>query len=248
MISHLRERLTSDRAKSAGGAALLHALLGYALLTGLGFDIAAAPADTLKLFDVAASPPPPPQPDTQRAEARTPDPEGAAAPPNLEAVPTPIVAPEPRVKIEVPPLLAVAPIAGPGIAASAGAAERPGPGTGAGGEGNGLGSGRGGRGTGGGGGIAVRSKQIAGRIRDSDYPREASRARDEGKVDVRFTVGIDGRAHNCQVHQSSGSPALDATTCRLIEARFRFEPARNAAGEPVPELNGWEQVWWLERR
>lgn len=63
---------------------------------------------------------------------------------------------------------------------------------------------------------------------------------------VRFTVGIDGRARDCRVITSSGHAVLDATTCRLIEARFRYAPARDAAGQPVAEERGWRQRWWID--
>lgn len=239
-------RLDSDRLKSALGVAALHAALGYAFVAGLGFELPATVDSHLKLFDVRALPPPPvtqADPDSER----TPDPEGAAAPPNLKADPAPIVAPKPELVIPIPPPVVAAPIAGTGPAPSAGASDRPGPGTGAGGEGTGTGSGRFGSGTGG-GGAATPARQIAGRIVDSDYPRAARRARDEGRVRVHFTVATNGRATDCRVVMSSGHPELDTTTCRLIEGRYRFEPARDARGQPVPETKGWEQVWWLEGR
>jgi periplasmic protein TonB len=65
---------------------------------------------------------------------------------------------------------------------------------------------------------------------------------------VRFSVGTDGRANGCTVMESSGHPDLDATTCRLIERRFRFEPAKDARGHAVPDVKAWQQVWWLEPR
>lgn len=64
---------------------------------------------------------------------------------------------------------------------------------------------------------------------------------------VRFTVGTDGRAGGCTVMRSSGNAELDATTCRLIERRFRFDPARDTQGRLVSDVKGWEQVWWLVR-
>ena len=234
-----------DRLKSALGVTALHAALGYAFIAGLGFEVPGAPSDTLKLFNVRPVPPPPPVAKPAPAPARAPEPEGAAAPPNLRADPAPIVAPEPEIVLPIPPPVVAAPVAATGPAPSAGAAERPGPGTGAGGEGSGLGSGRSGDGTGG-GGAAYPARQIAGRIVDADYPRAARRARLEGRVRVHFTVDTNGRATDCRVTRSSGHPELDTTTCRLIERRYRFEPARDARGRPVPEVKGWEQVWWLE--
>src|SRR3546814_5705674 len=118
-------------------AAALHALIGYAFLPGLAFECTRSSSDRLKLFDVAA--PPPALEDAQPAAARTADPEGAAARPNLKADPTPIVAPKPEIVLSVRPPIVAAPVAGLGNAASAGASDRPGPGTGAGGEGAGTG-------------------------------------------------------------------------------------------------------------
>src|SRR3546814_18414065 len=79
-----------------------------------------SPCKTLfrsKLFDAAA--PPPALEDSQPAAARTSDPEGAAARPNLKADPTPIVAPKPEIVLSVRPPIVAAPVAGLGNAASA---------------------------------------------------------------------------------------------------------------------------------
>ena len=48
-----------DRIKSAIGVAFLHALLGYALIVGLGVEIRSGADAELKLFDVRLPPPPP---------------------------------------------------------------------------------------------------------------------------------------------------------------------------------------------
>jgi protein TonB len=230
------------RVASAVAVLLLHAGLGIALVTALGFTPLAKPDTALLTFDLPAPSPPPPS-----AVEPAPQPEqksGAAAPANRRARPTEVVAP-PALVLQPPPL-AAAPIAGPGPDAAAGAALLPGPGTGAGGVGQGTGSGTSGSGTGSGGGTPA--KLLRGTIRDSDYPRAARRARVEGSVTVRFTVDATGRPTGCAVTRSSGSAELDATTCRLIEARYRYAPARDPSGRPVEELRGWRQDWWLEPR
>lgn len=238
-----------DRVKSAIGVAAVHAMLGYVLVAGLGYRVAGGMTETLRVFDVPVELPPPPIEDKPPAGARTPDPEGAATPPNLESRATPIVAPPPAIVLPVPPPLPAAPVAGTGSDTSQGASDIAGPGTGAGGTGTGTGSGGSGTGTGGGGsGIALRAHQIAGRIRDADYPDAAERARAEGIVFVHFTVDTNGRASRCRVIESSGNADLDTTTCRLIERRYRFRPARDARGKLMAEVKGWEQRWWLEGR
>ncbi|WP_173204413.1 energy transducer TonB [Sphingopyxis sp. BSNA05] len=65
---------------------------------------------------------------------------------------------------------------------------------------------------------------------------------------AHFTVGADGRASDCRIHQSSSHATLDATTCKLIEQRFRFEPARDASGRAVARPYGWLQEWWQDGR
>ena len=244
-----------DRMKSAAGVAAFHALLGYAFLTGLGFDATRSVEDQLKLFNVPDEVPPPPEPPAKpvqhkpepKKKPKPKDPEGAASPANLRDTPTQVVAPKPKIVIPVPPPVVVAPIAGLGSRPSAGAADVPGPGTGAGGIGHGLGSGAYGTGTGGGGGggAAIRARLIRGSIRDSDYPRRAVERRSEGVVYLRFVVAPDGRVSRCDVTRSSGHPELDATTCRLILQRFRYRPARDAYGNPVSEVIRGEHVWEL---
>ena len=256
MLAHLYEERNRDRIKSALGVAAFHAVLGYALLAGLGFEVPAAVSEQLKLINLAEEPPPPPIKEPKPVEVRTEKesvkkaraekPEGAASPPNLTSTPTPIVAPPPEIRLPVPSPVIAAPVAGVGSDPSAGAADIPGPGTGSGGQGTGTGSGAGGSGAGGGGGGGrIRARWISGRIRDRDYPRAAARAGIGGTVFLRFVVAPDGRVSECRVTRSSGSPDLDSTTCRLILQRFRYRPARDSTGRPVPEVITGEHHWEL---
>ncbi|MFC3712116.1 energy transducer TonB [Sphingoaurantiacus capsulatus] len=197
----------------------------------------------MEVFEVP-TPAPPVAPSPEPAK-QAPNEAGEASAANKHAKPTEVVAPKPVVKVETPPPIVAAPVASSGREADAGATPVVGPGTGAGGVGQGLGSGGQGTGTGGGGGSAY---WVSGRIRDRDYPRAASKARAGGAVVTNFEVGTDGRVSNCRVVQSSGRSDLDATTCALIEKRFRYKPALDANGRPVRSVEGWRQTWWLEPR
>jgi protein TonB len=240
----LDQQVNRDRLKSAAGVAAFHALLGYALITGLGYELPAEVREKLEVFDVIEPPPPPiekPIPARVRIEA----PEGAASPPSLKANPTPIVAPPPVVQLQVPPPVVTVPEPTPvpeGTAPTAGVAAIAGPGTGTGGEGNGTGAGGQGSGTGGG---AVPARWISGRIVDTDYPRSAFKARASGTVSLRFVVAPSGRVDECSVTRSSGNRALDETTCRLIVQRFRYRPALNAEGRPVAATIRGQHDWDL---
>lgn len=246
----LNQDMNRDRLKSVLGVAVFHALLGYALVVGLGFDVVQQVSEELKMFDVAEELPPPPVVEPPPAgpmtkEKKTPNPEGAASPANLKDTPTPVVAPPPEVRIEVPPPIVAAPIAGQGTAPAAGAAPVPGPGTGSGGQGTGTGSGTHGNGTGGGGGGGVRTRAewISGSIEQSDYPRAAAEVRAGGTVHLRFVVQPNGRVNGCRVTRSSGRQDLDTATCRLLEQRLRYRPARDLWGRAVPEAVIGDHVW-----
>ncbi|MEA3063843.1 MAG: periplasmic protein TonB, partial [Sphingomonadales bacterium] len=113
-----------DRLRSAAGVALLHALIGYALLTGLGYGPSRAVPEALKLLNLTEEPPPPPpparpaRPDVERKprKARPKNAEGAASPANLRNTPTEIMAPPPQIRLPVPPPIPAAPAPGRGSA------------------------------------------------------------------------------------------------------------------------------------
>ena len=231
--TRLRERLTA-----AFCVAVIVALLGAALLRA--FDVGTVkdtPDSVLKLLPEAQHPPAE-KPFPARARSHH---AGTAAPPNLRSRATPIVAPTPEVRLIAPPPVTAAPIAGAGAAPSAGASNVTGPGSGAGGQGVETGAGEAGNG---GGDDGTDEVLIAGRIKESDFPRGVLEAgiRD-ATVHIRFTVGVNGRVSNCIVARSSGSPELDETTCRLITQRFRYRPATDAQGRPVAQEVEGEHRW-----
>ena len=234
-----------DRLRGVIGAAVMGSLLGWAVLAGLNVSVTRATAPALKLFGVLPDPPPPPPEPKPRTQPRTQKSEGKAAPPNLRSRATPVVAPTPVIRLPAPPPVVAAPIPFQGNQASQGNADIAGPGTGAGGVGNGTGSG--GRGNGEGGGVAAREVQVAGWIKQSYYPKAAVLEGASGLVAVSFWVETNGRATDCRIDRSSGSRVLDLGTCDLIERRYRFRPARDAAGQPVRILLHEEHDWHLER-
>lgn len=227
----------------SGGAALLAVgAVGFGLASGLDLDVVRKASDAIVAIALPA--PTPPREDVAPAKAPSKKANGKASAANRHAKAAAVVAPPPELPPITPPV-AAAPRPGVGFDASAGATPNPGSGSGAGGRGDGTGAGGAGSGTGGGGTKAV---WRSGTIRDRDYPREASRAKAGGAVEVRFTIEASGRVSGCRVTRPSGDASLDRTTCELIEERFYFKPATNAAGEPVASQCGWRQSWWLERR
>lgn len=231
-----------QRALSASAALLAVIAVGAGLASGLDLDSVRKASEAISAITIPAPVPPHEEPVPQKAAAEKVSGKASAA--NKHAKATQVVAPKPKLPPVTPPPIAAAPQPGAGNNASAGATPNPGPGSGAGGRGDGTGAGGAGSGTGGGSKAAWRS----GTITDRDYPRDASQAKIGGIVETRFTIQPSGRVSGCRIIRSSGEASLDATTCRLIEERFRFKPATNAAGDPIPSQYGWRQSWWLEPR
>ena len=226
----------ADRFKAiAGTAALYAAMVAAIMLVPAGSVLRPEPDEPTVLIDVNELPEPQPPPET---EADKPDEEEGAA--GKRAEPTEVVVPEPKRLVPAKSPVVAAPVAGSGAASSAGAATS-GTGPGAGGSG----SGRGGGGSGGGG---TPAQWLSGSLQNSDYPRAALNDRLQGRVSVRFTVLTDGRIANCRITASSGSPMLDATTCRLLTRRLRFRPARNSAGVPIETELGSDYTWGINFR
>lgn len=161
---------------------------------------------------------------------------GLAGDPGKDAVAREVVAPpQPRPREQPAPRAAST-----GNANQSGARDS-GDGTGAAGRGDGTGAGRFGSGR----GIAVTKPSVkSGQIdsaRDFPIPEGGRRVRDGTSVTVAFTVGVDGRANACSVVSPGPDPQTNALVCPLVIERIRFNPARDATGQPVPARYGWRQ-------
>ena len=253
----LAARANSERIGAGVPVLAIHALIAWALLSGLGVAPLPGLPDQLKLFEIAPeivlpeapSPPPPATGETESQRPADPRDEGTASPPNLESRANQVTGPT-REPLRRQPLNA-AEKPGTGSAATQGAAPIPGPGSGSGGVGDGSGSGSGGSGAGAGGGYGDGAglrppRRLRGRLRDSDWPPGLGEAGIGGTVGVRYAVETDGSVTQCTVTRSSGSALLDRTTCSLIEQRFRYVPTRDRTGRPIRSFIV-ENYEWLVR-
>lgn len=76
---------------------------------------------------------------------------------------------------------------------------------------------------------------LASYVSDEDYPSNAVRNEEQGTTRFRLAVGPDGKVKECTVTNSSGSSALDSTTCRLMKQRAKFQPATGTDGKPTSD-------------
>jgi protein TonB len=202
--------MSSSRITAIIIVAVIHAILGYAFVTGLAYNVLKKVTTDLKTFDVATPPPPDKKPPP-------PPPPQPNAPPPIVSPPAIVQTPSPPIQIRTspiatpnPPITYTAPPAPPAPAAPPpppppthtpkGAAPRGNP---------------------------------QSWVTDDDYPAAALRSGDHGTTGVRLAVGADGRVTDCEVTSSSGSSSLDSTACSLLRRRARFSPATDGTGAAV---------------
>lgn len=85
----------------------------------------------------------------------------------------------------------------------------------------------------------------AGWVTNNDYPARDIRQEHEGVTGFRVVVGTDGRVKSCEITSSSGFAGLDRATCRNVERRARFEPAKDANGDKVVGTYSHKVLWQI---
>jgi protein TonB len=221
-----------DKAKAIAAVIAVHAVLAFAILTGLNVEMVRGAVESLKTFDIRQPPPPPPEPPPP-PKPRPREAKKAEGAPAKRAEPSPVVAPPPRLPLPSP--VPAAKIASTGSASTSGAAAS-GTGTGAGGAGSGPG----------GGGDYSRftpARRIS-KIPDREYQRLAETGLQSGTVGVTIRVNADGSVSNCRIARSSGNSYADALMCQLTVRYIRFDPARDPSGRAVAQDVTFFPNWW----
>ena len=210
-----RKQMSSNRTAAIIIVALVHIALGYALVTGLAYNVIKKAAEDLKTFDVEDEPPPPPEKPPPPPEQNVPPPPQIVAPPPIvrtNTVASPIistpVAPPSVITERAPP----APPAPPAPRVSQ---------------------------------AAKAKGNLPALFSTDDYPQSAIRNEEQGTTAVRMTIGADGRVSDCSITQSSGSSALDNATCNILRRRARFTPAKDQAGNPITDTVSQRIRWEL---
>ena len=237
-----------DRTFTALAVVAIHVALAFVLINISPAARQQLPQEVVEIFSVTEPPPPPVvelQPDKEQAKPKRE--EGAASARNIESKATPVVLPKPRIQLPVPEPKPATTTPNSGNQNTQGASTVIGPGTGAGGQGTGTGSGGSGSGSGGGGTGGVPARMpvlVTPSLTRRDFPDAVAaywpRSRD-AIVAVAVRVQLDGRGTDCKINRSSGVPAIDQWTCKLVETRLRFRPATDRNGMPVVAWYGYVQ-------
>jgi periplasmic protein TonB len=216
-----RKELSGNRTVAIVFVVVIQFVIGYAIITGLAYNVLKKAATDLKTFNVEETPPPPEQP--------------PPPPKDMPKVPPPPMVPPPMVQMNTPPppTIAVvqqqtpppqAPIM-PVISRAPPAPPPPPPPR------------------------QTQPKSVVGNLQGlitgEDYPPSAADNNEQGTTRVSLTVGPNGRVSNCSVTSSSGSRTLDQATCRILSSRARFSPAQDSNGNPTSGTFPQSVVWRL---
>ena len=215
-----RKELSGNRTLAIIIVVVIQFALGYAIVTGLAYNVIKQAAEDLKTFDVEEEPPPPEE---------LPPP-----PPDQPREPPPVVSPPPIVRTNVspPPPIVHVPVAPPPvITPRAPPAPRPPPPPPPPAKITKAQSARG---------------NLQGLFSSDDYPQDALRDEATGTTTVSLSIGTDGRVTGCNVTSSSGSRSLDNATCRVLRSRARFTPARLSNGQPTTDTYTQRITWRLQ--
>jgi len=214
-MAYADQEMSGSKTVSILIVVLIHAALGYLLVTGLAYQGVKAALEELEIVDITEEeepeeePPPPPPPPEQRVE-----PPPVVSPPPLVRTPAP--PPQVTTQRESPRVFAPSDLPsdllGPPPAPAPAPAPTPSQAR----------------------GVEPRGSvgQWASRVQNS-YPRRAINEEREGEVRFRLAVGADGNPTGCTVTRSSGHADLDDAACKAIVRVARFKPALNAAGDPI---------------
>ena len=201
-----QQGMSTNRLVSIIIVILLHAFLGYALVTGLAYEAVQQVKAKLNVVDVKEEEPP-------EEEEPPPEPEKQIEPPIVSPPPlVKTVTPPPQVTTVAtpPPFVQMTPKAAPAPTPPPPppppVAKRPNP---------------------------IPKGNPGNWANTNDYPSRALQQEREGTTGFRVTVGANGRVTDCQISSSSGHPDLDTATCTNVTRRARFDPALDGNGQPT---------------
>jgi protein TonB len=213
-MAYADQKMSSGKIGAIVIVVLLHAVLGYAFVTGLAMNVIKHVSQDLKTFDVEEPPPPPEEPPPPPPPDKQLEPPPVVSPPPIVSVqtvttpppvftqPRPEPAPVPRPAPPPPP---------PAPVASKAAAPKGDP---------------------------------ARWFSTDDYPPGALRREEQGTTVIAWDIDEAGRVTNCRVTQSSGSSELDEQTCKLMVRRGKYSPALDQSGNPMRVTGQSRRVRW----
>jgi len=194
---------------------VLQFALGYAIVTGLAYNVIKKAAQDLKTFDVEEQPPPPEEP--------------PPPPKDMPKVPPPPTMPPPMVRMqEAPPPTIVTQVAPPPQIPQLAPSPPPPPPPPR--KTQSAQSARG---------------DLRSLFSTDDYPASALAAGAGGTAQAELSISADGRVVGCSLIRSTGNSALDAATCNVLRRRAKFTPARDSNGNATSDTVRTPSITWV---
>ena len=212
-----RKELSGNRTLAIIIVVVLQFALGYAIVTGLAYNVIKKTVQDLKTFNVEEQPPPPEPP--------------PPPPKDMPDVPPPPVTPPPLVRMQAPPppiVMQEAPP--PPVIPPVAVAPPPPPAPPPPRKTQSATSARG---------------DLRTLFSPDDYPASAQAAGAQGTAQAQLTVSPDGRVTGCTLTRSTGNSALDAATCSILRRRAKFVPARDSNGNAVSDTVSTPPIRWV---
>ena len=226
-----QQRQVNKHPVGVGVVIVLHIILGYALVNGLGrkiVEVIKAPIET-KIID-EIKPPPPPPPDNLPPPPKVALPPPSCVPPPEGQVATPQIAPAITVTREAPPPappVAIAPAPAPAVVAAPAAPAAPPPPK----------------------VQAVAARIDVGSCDKPEYPAAALRAEATGTSKIRFTVDATGAVSKAEIERAAGASRehrlLDRAAVDAL-SKCRFKPGVDDTGKPVGGATVVDYVWKVD--
>jgi protein TonB len=213
-----RKELSGNRTLSIILVVLLQFALGYAIVTGLAYNVIKKAAEDLKTFDVEEQPPPPEEPPPPPKDMPDVPPPPTTPPPlvRMESPPPPIQV----VESPTPPPTPIPPV----VRAPPPPAPPPPPHK------------------------VQSATSARGDLRTlfgpDDYPASAQASEAQGTAQAKLTIGPDGRVQACNLIRSTGNSALDSATCNILRRRAKFTPAKDSNGNATTDTVTTPPISW----
>ena len=210
-----KKELSGNRTLAIIMVVTLQFALGYAIVTGLAYNVLKKAAQDLKTFDVEEEPPPPEQPPPPPKDMpKVPPP--PTMPPSIvqmQAPPAPIVMQVAPTPPAIPPVAPAPPPPPPPPRKTQSATSAKG--------------------------------DLRTLFSSDDYPAAAIAAGAEGTAQAQLTIGADGRVTGCTLTKSTGNGALDSATCNILRRRAKFVPAKDSNGQATSDTISTPSIRWV---
>ena len=212
-----RKEISGNRTLAIVFVVVIQFALGYAIVTGLAYNVIKKTAENLKVIDVEQQPPPPEKPPPPPKDMPKVPPPPVTPPPLVNIAPP---APPTIQTVTAPPIPVIPPVVTPPPAPP----PPPPPHK----------------------TVSAQSAKgdLRTLFTNDDYPASAMAAGAEGTAQATLTVGADGRVIACNLIKSTGNSALDSATCNILRRRAKFTPARDSNGNATTDTVTTPPIRW----